>query len=479
MKPVPLWSLALLSLLGYVLIAVWFPLDPALHHAPLPDIYTFTPSLGAGLAYGAWLVGLFVLYGLAFLRRREDAGGPSLRFILLTTALFSLPLMLTFPVNATDVYRYFVRGRVTAVYRLSPFSFPPAAFPSDRYVSLAGEWAGATSPYGPVWELVAGGITALSGGNVQSALCLFKGLGALLHLAVAALVWLALRDAPPDRRSARTLLWAWNPALLLISVVNGHNDVLMLFWLLLGTVLVQRGRFAGRSPCNTIAGLIVMALAPLTKPIGLLPLPLFYVAALRRTPDAGGRIRLLCAGGLGTLVVALLAFMPFASSVGTLLELMRRLQQEAGSAAGFSPVALAVLAARRLNLAFDLSDAVSVAGLLFALFALWSLWRTLRGASPIQVTADLFGAYLIQAANYRIWYAAWPFCWLLLEEESAGGRLAAGIGLLLTSQLSVLIHGHLRTHLFGGDHLVGHLVGVPFVFLLPLGAAWLWRRSRG
>jgi hypothetical protein len=477
MKPVPLWLLALLTLLGYILIAVWFPLDPDLHQAPLPDIRTFTPSLGAGLAYGAWLVGLFALYGLAYRRMRKEAAGLSLQFILLTTALFSLPLLLTFPVNATDVYRYFVRGRVTAVYRLSPFSFPPAAFPSDPYVALAGEWAGATSPYGPIWELVAGGVTALSSGNVQVALCLFKGLGALLHLAVAALLWLALRDVPPIQRSARTLLWAWNPALLLISVADGHNDVLMLFWLLLGTLLVQRGRYGRGSFSRTLAGLMIMALAPLTKPIGIMPLPLFYLAVLRRLPDARRGIRLLCAGGLGTLVVALLAFVPFARSAGSLLEVIRRLQQEAGGGAGFSPVALAVLAAHRLNLSFGLSDAVILAGVLFVLFALWSLWRALRGASPIRVTADLFGAYLIQAANYRIWYAAWPFVWLLLEEESAAGRLVAGTVLLLTSQLSVLIHGHLRTDLLGGDHLVGHLVGVPFVFLLPLGVAWIWRQQ--
>jgi hypothetical protein len=252
---------------------------------------------------------------------------------------------------------------------------------------------------------------------------------------------------------------------------------LMLFWLLLGTLLVQRGRYGRGSFSRTLAGLMIMALAPLTKPIGIMPLPLFYLAVLRRLPDARRGIRLLCAGGLGTLVVALLAFVPFARSAGSLLEVIRRLQQEAGGGAGFSPVALAVLAAHRLNLSFGLSDAVILAGVLFVLFALWSLWRALRGASPIRVTADLFGAYLIQAANYRIWYAAWPFVWLLLEEESAAGRLVAGTVLLLTSQLSVLIHGHLRTDLLGGDHLVGHLVGVPFVFLLPLGVAWIWRQQ--
>lgn len=475
MRRAPLWLLALLSLLGYCAVAAWFPLDPGLHQAPLPDIRTFTPSLGAGLTYGVWLVFLFALYGLACRHVWEGAGVPSLGRILLVTACFSLPLILTFPINATDVYRYFVRGRLTAVYHVSPFAVPPAAFPSDPFLALAGEWAGATSPYGPVWELVAGAVALVSGGQVQVALYLYKALGALLHLSVSAVIWLALRDAQPAQRAARTLLWAWNPALLLISVVDGHNDVLMLFWALLGALLVQGGnRHSSRA--SMCMGLIVMILAPLTKPIGLLPLPFFYLAVLRQLPDAKSRLRILGISGLGSMVILLLTLVPYASSVRTLIDLIPRLLQEAAGGAGYSPVTLVVLAARRLNLSLSLREAVILASSCYGLFILWSLWRTGRGASPVRATASLYAAYPIQAANFRIWYAGWTIPWLLCEKVLDTGWLIYGMGVLLTSQLSVLIYGHLRVVLFGGDHLTAHLLGVPFVFLVPAAAAWLWRR---
>ncbi len=475
MKPIPLWLLALSSLVGYILIVFWFPLDPTSHHAPLPDIRTFTPTLWAGLAYGACLSVLFVLYGLACRQVRERAGVLSLSRILMVTACFTVPLILTFPINATDVYRYFVRGRLTVVHHVSPFAFPPSAFPSDPFFSLAGEWAGSTSPYGPIWELVAGGIALLSDGDLQIALCLFKGLGALLHLGVAVVIWLALSDAPPGRRAARTLLWAWNPALLLIFVVNGHNDALMLFWALLGALLVRHAARRRNVP-GTAAGLVVMVLAPLTKPIGLLPLPLFYLAALRQVPDAKSRVRLLGLSGLGSLAVALLAFAPFAGSAQTPLALLPRLFQEAAGGAGYSPVALALLSARRLNLPLGLRDAVVLAWILFGLFFVSAMWRTWCGVSPGRTTADLSAAYLVQAANFRIWYAAWPFAWLVFEEDSGRERLVAGTVFLISAQFSVLIYGHLRVELFGGDHLWAHLLGVPLVFLLPLAAGWVERR---
>jgi hypothetical protein len=110
----------------------------------------------------------------------------------------------------------------------------------------------------------------------------------------------------------------------------------------------------------------------------------------------------------------------------------------------------------------------------------WLLWRTWQGRSPLRSTADIFAVYILQALSFRIWYAAWPFPWLLLddvEEEKGNGRfsyrLRVGLWFLLTSQLSVLIYGHLRLYAFGGSQMAAHLVGVPFTFGLPfLLAKW-------
>ncbi|MEZ4590781.1 MAG: hypothetical protein R3D55_06520 [Chloroflexota bacterium] len=81
-------------------------------------------------------------------------------------------------------------------------------------------------------------------------------------------------------------------------------------------------------------------------------------------------------------------------------------------------------------------------------------------------------AYSLQALSFRLWYSTWVFPWLLLDEASADAalsfRLRAGLWFLLTVQLSVLIYGHLRTYLLGGSQLAAHLIGIPFVFGLPL-----------
>lgn len=459
----PLWFIFILSLAGYILLRFWFPLAPSFDEAPLPDIRTFTPSLLAGLAYAVLLVILFALYYLAFWKVRHMVTPPRLAFILLAVILFGLPLLQTFPVNATDVYRYFIRGRVYSVYGQSPFAMAPNRFQTDPFLPLAGEWADETSPYGPVWELTAATVTRASENNLYLGLTLFKSLGLLAHALCAILIWRLLRRVKASEQMALTLLWAWNPALLLMFVVDAHNDVLMLTWLLLGLWLQRQGW--------PVVGFMGMVVAAVIKPIALLPLPLFFLATWRELPGGRARVRFLLLGGIASLAIVWLAFLPF----GSPLDLVERLAREASADGGFSPLTLAILVSQAMTVHLPITLLTNLARVLFAAVALWLLWRTWHGRSPVRGAADIFVAYIVQALNFRLWYTTWPFPWLVLDEASYDNldgrlsyRLEAGLWFLLTTQLSVLIYGHLRVYALGGDHLPAHLIGVPFTFGLPL-----------
>ena len=262
----PLWVIFVFSFLGYGLLAYWLPLFPHYNHVPLADVRRLLPSLGQGLAYGVVLTGLFGLYGLAYRAVKAQRKTVSLIWLVATAVALASPLFLAYPFNANDIYRYFIRGRITAVYHESPFTVAPDDIPNDPYLPLAGEWAGETSPYGPVWEMVAGGVTAVAPNNLWLAMLLFKGLGLALFIACGILIY---HLTVGTYQLSTTLLWLWNPALLLTFVVDAHNDVLMLFWLLWGWWLVKKDK--------PQIGFIVMLFAPLTKPIGLLALPFFFI----------------------------------------------------------------------------------------------------------------------------------------------------------------------------------------------------------
>jgi hypothetical protein len=163
------------------------PLVPHYSWVPTLDIRSFAPSLWQGLGYGLLLLLVYGFYLGAY--RSAQAAPLRLGAILGVAVLLALPLLFVYPINAADIFRYFIRGRLTAFYGASPLAVAPVQFAGDPFLPLAGEWAGETSPYGPVWELIAGAIAAISGENLLLALLLFKGLALAAHLGSAALIW--------------------------------------------------------------------------------------------------------------------------------------------------------------------------------------------------------------------------------------------------------------------------------------------------
>jgi hypothetical protein len=420
--------------------------------------------LGQGLLYALGFIALYWLYGQA-LRHRP----PRLLLILGTAVLFALPLLFTFPFNATDIYRYFIRGRISSLYGQNPFTDPPDAFPQDPFRPLAGEWSSETSPYGPLWELMAAAVTALAPNNLYLGLILFKIGGLAGHLLIALLLWRLAGGETAGRRAA--LLWAWNPALLLTFVADAHNDSFMLFWLLLGLWAGQYRSQERPSASRLAFSFTVMSLAALTKPIGLLALPFFFLALWQKLPGSKDRLRFLLLSSTGVLAALALAFLPF----GSPLALVERLAQEAGRGGGFSLTTLLLLLNQRLSLGLSWDVLTNGTRLLAGLILLWLLRQTWHGRSPLSAAADIFTLYIFQALNFRIWYSVWAIPWLILErgegQEAKGEnapRLYASILFLLTTQLSVLIYGHLRVYALGGDHFPAHLIGIPFTFGLPL-----------
>jgi hypothetical protein len=477
-----LWFLSLLLLLGYTILAWQFPLIPYVERLPLSDIRTFAPTLNGGLAYAALVCMLYGGYLLGYQWVRQSAQPPRARSVLATGALFGVPLILTYPVNAVDVFRYFFHGRMFIHHGASPLAVPPNALPDDPYLPFAAILFDKTSPYGPLWELVSGLIYLLTealcstvgalwascsdGAHLLSGIILFKLAGLLFHLAAGVVIWRLLANQSPRERVARLLLWTWNPTLLLMFVIDAHNDILMLLWLLLGLWCMRRGQL--------VWGMLLMVLAPLTKPIGLLLLPIFAVAAWQEKRWRAERVRALALSTVGSLMLTMLVFLPF----GSPLPLLERLVDEARGGISFSPVAFIFWLGHQVGHDLPFYPLTRSASNLMMVAALVLVWATWRGRTPLRGAADMFGAYLLTGLKFRIWYPTWLFPWLVLDVQSRF-RLSFGIWLLLTSQLSVIIYGHIRVAWLGGSNVVAHLVGVPFVFGIPLLMAFLTSRRAG
>jgi hypothetical protein len=253
---------------------------PALQRAAAP---LFLVLLGA----------LFLIYAfmLLYLSRYSSRAWEA---VVVTAGAGFLALQLTGPATlSVDMYWYAQHGRALAVYHGDPYSDNPAIDPDDPYLKITPY---ESSPYGPLWIVVAAGVAWVGGLNLGLTILLFRGLAVLCVLAIVALVRAYLKTATPQHVLRGQVLFLWNPLVVLEAGLSGHNDCAMLALFLLGIWLYLRGW-----PVLALAG---FTLSLLVKYVTGLLVPLYVLLVLRQLPSWSRRLRY---AGLGVLTMAVTA----------------------------------------------------------------------------------------------------------------------------------------------------------------------------
>jgi len=242
---------------GYLFLVALSPL-PELHlsNSPLALTWSWTLlpsqvllSLIHSFSLHVWLIptllGLTLLgllaiyaYGIHSVPHISEQTAAHWLYILLGGALlFSLTLLVQPMLFSDDVFTYIFSGRILAIYHANPFNTAPFQFPSDPYLRWVVAGHDAPNLYGPLWYYVSSLLVHIGSSNQIAALLLFKGLALLAHLINTVLVWSILGRIALKRRVLGTLLYAWNPLILIELAGSGHSEGVLLFLLFLGTWL--------------------------------------------------------------------------------------------------------------------------------------------------------------------------------------------------------------------------------------------------
>lgn len=442
----PLWFSAAGS--GFIYLAVFtLPFLLPQYYATIPplDYAKLTGYSAAGLwAYFLGISALFGLYLWALRHLLTTGYRPGFRFVWVSSAVFAAILIFSYPITAIDMFVYAIHGRSWALTGLSPLAVAPKqALPADPWLGLAGEWASATSPYGPLWEGLTLGVFYAGGGNFLAQLLLLKLLGALAYLGCIWLIYQTLRHLRPDWATAGALAFAWNPLALFECVQNGHNDIAMSFFLLAAIWVMSRPTRPTATPRllagPQVAACLLLAASILVKFITAAVVPFFLLALACRYSTwrqrAGAVV--LC-GGLvaGLVIMAMAPFWPGWQNWGLLT---------AGGQAGRSLLSLATLALRSQWGFYAPVTALRAAIFTaLALIYLSRLWRTAHnrtGLPPVTRAiaasfAVLFWYMLLANSTFHAWYLLWfvPLAPLLLPQPRP---LAAAIVFSVTALLVI------------------------------------------
>lgn len=233
----------------------------------------------------------FIIYGLcALLIHRQQAPEKESprrfnqisRLIWLGTIVAGGIYVFTPAMLSHDIFVYASYSRLLAVHHANPYFVPLSAYPYDPYNSL-NYWTKAIAAYGPAWLGICSLWGFLLGPQPLGYVLAFRLFALAAHLLNTWLVAATLRASGQSPRvvTLGTLLYAWNPLVLLESSLGGHNDVFMVTFLLLGIFFSIQAEKKGQltRPRGYLPPVIAFTLAALVK-FTTLPLIALFIILL-------------------------------------------------------------------------------------------------------------------------------------------------------------------------------------------------------
>jgi len=179
--------------------------------------------------------GLFCLYGwvLKGVKRRKLNSKKIWKLVFLSVVV----LFFAFPAFSYDILNYIATAKVAFFYRENPYLVMPIEFVGEPMLEFM-HAANKITLYGPFWILFTGLPYLIAGNWIWGNVFSFKALVVAFYLGLSYLIWRL------SKKSAFSLaFFALNPLVILETLVSAHNDVVMMFFALLGFhLLFQKKR---------------------------------------------------------------------------------------------------------------------------------------------------------------------------------------------------------------------------------------------
>ncbi|NQX26380.1 polyprenol phosphomannose-dependent alpha 1,6 mannosyltransferase MptB [Microbacteriaceae bacterium VKM Ac-2854] len=307
-----MWTPMLIGLAGSIGILLgsfgvgWLGHDSVLRTWPL--LAELRGSAVATELCAATLVGGGVLLLAAWLQLRSLAAAShpdALRSILVTAAVWAAPLLVTVPVFSRDLFAYVGQGRLMAS-GLNPYTDGIAAISGWFALGVDPLWSDSPTPYGPLYLLIEGAAVQLGGWDTSEVSIALLRVVSVVGVVASGYYLLRLARL----RGLDLSLTAWvviaNPLTLLLFVAAGHNDAVMIAFILAALLYASTG---GR-----VRAVVLIAAAIAIKPIAVLAVPVLALFWLRGDAPLRERMRLwLITGGAA---IALVGALGVAAGVG-------------------------------------------------------------------------------------------------------------------------------------------------------------------
>jgi len=227
-----------------------------------------------------------------------------IKLIIFFTIIFSLILILIPPIGSRDVYNYILRARIFTVYHENPYLLTTENFPDDIFFSFSPpQWNYLSMQYGPLWSVISIIFSFLAKNNFFWNVFFYKILALLTNFGIIYFLSKILKKTSPAYELTGIYLYAWNPLILFETLNNAHNDILMVFFVIVAIYLFMQKKF--------IFSMIILFSSVLVKYITIILLPIFLILIIKETCSLREKIKFLLKIMIVFSLITIIFYFPF------------------------------------------------------------------------------------------------------------------------------------------------------------------------
>ena len=214
-------------------------------------------------------IGITVIYGIIVKKNVFKNIKEILIYVLAVSAIFAIML----PWTSSDIFYYMGVGELDSRYDQNPYFVTMKEYNENDIddtifeQGAKGYWASTTVVYGPMAQLIFKLCTAISFKNVDISLAVFKLLNLAIHLVNCYLIYKL-----SNKKFA--VIYGLNPFILLEFLANVHNDIIVVFFVLLALYMLKHKKI--------VPSVIFLAIATGIKYFTILLLPVIIIYHFRK-----------------------------------------------------------------------------------------------------------------------------------------------------------------------------------------------------
>ncbi len=184
---------------------------------------------------------LFVCYvTFLYLAKKGKIKFNSIKILIFLTFIF---LVFSYNAFSYDLFNYIFDAKIITHYSQNPYIHRALDFQNDPMLNFM-RWTHRLYPYGPGWLVLTVPLSFIGMNVFLPTFFLFKLLMGFSFLGSCYLIYKISEKLFPGNKILNTVFFAFNPLIIIESLVSAHNDIPMIFFLLLSIYLfINKKRF--------------------------------------------------------------------------------------------------------------------------------------------------------------------------------------------------------------------------------------------